>query len=141
MKPENTKMKTDAMIRLPKKKLQLGAAAESAEPLVWDPRFVQSLITQVGEMAEVLILGRREAEALEKHLQTSFPGEEVSLHDYRYAGLQVVVVGEESCIRVETPKSIHESSRHALLRKHEERPHGEARKSLETSEFRFQVER
>ncbi len=140
-KAKNETKEAGNYLSLPKPQPRLGAASGSNQPLVWNTRYVLDLIARAGEKAEVLCLGRLEAETLKEFLKASYPGEDILLQDYRYAGLRVVTVGEESCIRVETPATIYENSRHALLRKHEERPRGEVRKSLEVSEFRFRMER
>ncbi len=91
---------------------------ETAET-VWNPRQVNDLVEvayRKGKTPALLCLGQNEAEALRRYLSAfeDESGDEISLHDYVYAGLRVVQLNAPSVLRVETLESIFEQSRHAV---------------------------
>ena len=85
--------------------------------LQWNAHAVQSLITAArrrGETPVVLCLGLRQAAALKAHLSSQFDDRVgSSLKNQLYAGLKVVELKVDSLLRIETLRSIYDSSRHA----------------------------
>ena len=121
-------LRPDMTARVQKKqnapKLRVGGAVELPKQFFanrsWDPRAVQALINACwsrGEEPGLLILGSREAKALQNYLDPVSPGDKpVELKGFDYQGLHVVLLSVESCLRVETAETLFSQSRHGLGR-------------------------
>ncbi len=103
--------------RLPESRRPVVPEVDFDLDLKWNAHAVQLLINDAqrrGETPVVLCLGRLQASALKAHLSSLFEGGIVTtLRNQVYAGLKIVELKVDSHLRVETLRSIYNTSRHA----------------------------